>query len=71
MKDNSLLKISHLDVGYGAIQVLWDVNLELKEKEVVCVIGANGAGKSTLLKNIVGIKKEKKRVYLFMLIHVI
>ncbi|MEA3453666.1 MAG: ATP-binding cassette domain-containing protein, partial [Candidatus Caldatribacteriota bacterium] len=55
MKDNSLLKISHLEAGYGAIQVLWDINLEVKQKEVVCVIGANGAGKSTLLKNIVGI----------------
>lgn len=55
MKDNLLLKVSHLDAGYGAIQVLWDINLEVKEKEVVCVIGANGAGKSTLLKNIVGV----------------
>lgn len=55
MKDNLLLKVSHLGAGYGAIQVLWDINLEVKEKEVVCVIGANGAGKSTLLKNIVGI----------------
>ncbi|GAH39671.1 unnamed protein product, partial [marine sediment metagenome] len=55
MKDNSLLKVSHLEAGYGAIQVLWDINLEVKEKEVVCVIDANGAGKSTLLKNIVGI----------------
>ena len=55
MKDNSLLKVSHLEAGYGAIQVLWDINLEVKQKEIVCVIGANGAGKSTLLKNIVGI----------------
>lgn len=60
MKDNSLLKVSHLEAGYGAIQVLWDVNLEVKEKEVVCVIGANGAGKSTLLKNIVGIIPSSK-----------
>ncbi len=60
MKNNSLLKISHLDAGYGAIQVLWDINLEVKEKEVVCVIGANGAGKSTLLKNIVGIIPSSK-----------
>lgn len=60
MKDNLLLKISHLDAGYGAIQVLWDINLEVKEKEVVCVIGANGAGKSTLLKNIVGIIPSSK-----------
>jgi len=55
MKDNLLLEVSHLDAGYGAIQVLWDINLEVKEKEVVCVIGANGAGKSTLLKSIVGV----------------
>ena len=44
MKDNLLLKVSNLDAGYGVIQVLWDVNLEVKQKEVVCVIGANGAG---------------------------
>ena len=60
MKDNSLLKVSHLEAGYGAIQVLWDINLEVIEKEVVCVIGANGAGKSTLLKNIVGIIPSSK-----------
>ena len=54
MKDNLLLKVSNLDAGYGAIQVLWDISLEVKQKEVVCVIGANGAGKSTLLKSIVG-----------------
>ncbi len=60
MKDNLLLKVSNLDAGYGAIQVLWDINLEVKQKEVVCVIGANGAGKSTLLKNIVGIIPSSK-----------
>jgi len=60
MKNNLLLEISHLDAGYGAIQVLWDINMKVKEKEVVCVIGANGAGKSTLLKNIVGILPSSK-----------
>lgn len=55
MKDNLLLKVSNLDAGYGTIQVLWDINLEMSHKEIVCIIGANGAGKSTLLKNIVGI----------------
>jgi branched-chain amino acid transport system ATP-binding protein len=54
MKDNLLLKVSDLDAGYDAIQVLWGISLEVKQKEVVCVIGANGAGKSTLLKSIVG-----------------
>lgn len=55
MKNNLLLQIRNLDAGYGAIQVLWDINLEMSHKEIVCIIGANGAGKSTLLKNIVGI----------------
>jgi len=54
MKNGHLLEINNLNSGYGAIQVLWDINLELKSKEIVCIIGANGAGKSTLLKNIVG-----------------
>ena len=54
MKNGHLLEINNLNSGYGAIQVLWDINLQLKSKEIVCIIGANGAGKSTLLKNIVG-----------------
>jgi len=59
--DNSLLlKVSHLDAGYGGIQVLWDIDLEVRQKEVVCVIGANGAGKSTLLKTIVGMVPIRK-----------
>jgi len=60
MKDNLLLKVSDLDAGYDAIQVLWGINLEVKQKEVVCVIGANGAGKSTLLKSIVGMIPSTK-----------
>lgn len=54
MNNDYLLEIKDLNSGYGAIQVLWDVNFELKSKEIVCIIGANGAGKSTLLKSIVG-----------------
>lgn len=57
MSNDYLLKIENLNAGYGAIQVLWDINFELKHKEVLCIIGANGAGKSTLLKNIVGMIK--------------
>src|SRR4030042_3832137 len=60
MKDNLLLKVSNLDAGYGAIQVLWDISLEVKQKEVMCIIGANGAGKSTLLKSIVGMIPSSK-----------
>ncbi len=55
MGGNLLLQICNLNSGYEAIQVLWDINLEMSHKEIVCIIGANGAGKSTLLKNIIGI----------------
>jgi branched-chain amino acid transport system ATP-binding protein len=47
-----MLKIENLNFSYGDLTVLWDVNLEVREGEVVTVVGANGAGKSTLLKNI-------------------
>jgi branched-chain amino acid transport system ATP-binding protein len=47
-----MLKIENLNFSYGDLKVLWDVDLEVKEGEIVTVVGANGAGKSTLLKNI-------------------
>lgn len=47
-----MIKIENLDFSYGDLKVLWDVNLEVKEGEIVTVVGANGSGKSTLLKNI-------------------
>jgi len=50
-----LLEIKELDVGYGDIQVLWDINLRIEEGQIVAIVGANGAGKSTLLKTISGL----------------
>jgi branched-chain amino acid transport system ATP-binding protein len=50
-----ILEIKNLSAAYGRIQVLWDVSLQVKEKEVVSLIGANGAGKSTLLKSVIGV----------------
>ena len=48
----SFLSVKHLKVAYGGVQAVRGVDLEVHEKECVCVIGANGAGKSSLLKGI-------------------
>ena len=50
----SLLTVEDVDVGYGDIQVLWDISLSVEKGETVALLGANGAGKSTLLKTIAG-----------------
>ena len=47
-----MLRIENLDFSYGDLQVLWGLSLEVKQGEIVTVLGANGAGKSTTLKNV-------------------
>ncbi len=47
-----MLKLENLEFSYGDLQVLWGVDLEVKQGEIVTVVGANGAGKSTILKNV-------------------
>ena len=51
----SALSISGLSASYGAVAVLHEVSLEVRQREIVCVIGGNGAGKTTLLKAIAGV----------------
>jgi len=47
-----VLEIRKLNFSYGDMQVLWDVDLEVKDGEIVTVLGSNGAGKSTILRNV-------------------
>jgi branched-chain amino acid transport system ATP-binding protein len=47
-----MLEIEKLNFAYGDLKVLWDVDLSVKDGEIVTVVGANGAGKSTILKNV-------------------
>jgi branched-chain amino acid transport system ATP-binding protein len=54
-----LLQISGLESGYGEVQVLWGINLDVGAGEVVCVIGSNGAGKTTLLRTVSGLVPVK------------
>jgi branched-chain amino acid transport system ATP-binding protein len=55
-----MLKVSGIDVFYGDLQVLWDVSFDVRDKEILVLVGANGAGKSTTLKTISGLLKPRK-----------
>lgn len=52
-----MLTVKDLNVSYGAIHAIHDVNLEVHDGEIVSLIGANGAGKTTILHTITGLKK--------------
>ena len=54
-----MLKVDNINVYYGQIHALKDVSLEVKEGEIVALIGANGAGKSTTLRTISGLLRSK------------
>ena len=50
-----MLVVTKISTSYGKIRALWDVSFEVKEGEIVALVGANGAGKTTLLNSISGI----------------
>jgi len=60
-----VLKVVELAVGYGHTEVLHGVSLEVREGEIVGVVGANGAGKSTLLKAISGLLRPRRGLITF------
>ncbi|HVT76843.1 MAG TPA: ATP-binding cassette domain-containing protein [Acidimicrobiales bacterium] len=55
--DGSLLSCTGIDISYGPVQILFDVDFTVNEHEIVALLGTNGAGKSTLLKGICGLVK--------------
>ena len=60
-----LLLVRNLDVGYDGVQVLFGVNFEIDEGEIVALLGTNGAGKSTLLQSISGIVDVENGAIIF------
>ncbi len=56
----SILEVSGIESGYGDVQILWGVSLELKEGCLTSLVGTNGSGKTTLLRTIVGQLRAKK-----------
>jgi branched-chain amino acid transport system ATP-binding protein len=56
----SLLTASGVDAGYGTMQVLWGVDLDVRAGETVLLLGTNGAGKTTFLKSLVGLVEARR-----------
>lgn len=61
-----LLDVKALSAWYGAAQILFDVDLDVRRGEVVALMGRNGAGKSTTLKAIMGLIPKRRGVVSFM-----
>ncbi|AEM58987.1 branched-chain amino acid ABC transporter ATP-binding protein [Haloarcula hispanica N601] len=51
----SLLSVQQLDAGYGDLQILTDVDMEVGQGEYITIVGPNGAGKSTVMKSVFGL----------------
>lgn len=60
-----MLKLNNLSVHYGAIQAIRNISLEIKQGEVVSLIGANGSGKTTTLRTISGLVRKSSGEILF------
>jgi len=56
-----MLSVKHIDAFYGDVQVLFDINAEIREGELISIIGPNSAGKSTLLNSVLGLVKVSRR----------
>ena len=61
-----MLRVQDIDVFYGDLQVLWRVSFEVKEGEIIALVGANGAGKSTTLNTISGLLSPANGSILFL-----
>lgn len=61
-----MLRVENIDVYYGELQVLRQVSLEVREGEIVALVGANGAGKTTTLKTISGLLHPRRGTIEFM-----
>ena len=55
-----MLELQHIDVAYGDIQVLHDVSLDVRQGEIVTLIGSNGAGKTTTVNTVSGVLRPRQ-----------
>ena len=54
-----MISINHVNQLYGGTQILWDLNLDIKQGSCTCIMGRNGVGKTTLLKCLMGLLPVK------------
>lgn len=59
---SEILRVESLYAGYGAGDVLSDINISVSDGEIVAILGANGAGKTTLLRSISGLLQSRGEV---------
>lgn len=52
-----MLEVRNINVFYGGLQAIWDVSIEIRERDCLTILGSNGAGKTTLLATISGLMR--------------
>jgi len=60
MEQKPILTLKGVDTYYGSIQVLYNIDVDVYDRELVCLLGGNASGKSTTLKTILGVCNIKK-----------
>jgi branched-chain amino acid transport system ATP-binding protein len=60
-----LLQVRGLEAGYGDVQVLWGIDLDVPRNSIVSVVGPNGAGKTTLLLTLSGMVRAQRGTWRF------
>lgn len=60
-----MLKVEGLNAGYGAVNILWDISIQLEDGEVAAILGSNGAGKTTMVRAITGMLKPTSGSVIF------
>jgi branched-chain amino acid transport system ATP-binding protein len=54
-----MLKVENINAGYGDVQILWDMHMQVEEKSITALIGSNGVGKTTFIRTVAGSLKAK------------
>ena len=59
------IETKNINIAYGNVNIVEDLNLEIPKGKITTIIGANGCGKSTILKTIARILKAKERRHIY------